>query len=179
MDKQTAKQLLRDALADPTKGTIIEPEVKKSISLKLIIAIAMIITIGVYLVTSSKQSGGKTAPEPFGKIHSPGPGAITGKEVTVIAETKNLEPGQYIWLAVDKPGISLCWPKKQLHGNSKFTTTILEEGPKEPYTLSLYAVNKTINDQWQEWLDAGRLGGLPMPPDRRRLDSVRLIFGNT
>ena len=47
---------------------------------------------------------------------------------------------------------------------------------KEPYTLSLYIVNKTINDQWQEWLDKEMFGGLPMPPGTHRLASVKLIL---
>jgi hypothetical protein len=45
------------------------------------------------------------------------------------------------------------------------------------YTLSLYVVNKTINDQWQEWFEREIFGGLPMPPDKSRLDSVRLVLG--
>ena len=52
-----------------------------------------------------------------------------------------------------------------------------EEGKKEPYTLSLYVVHKTINDQWQKWLGDEISGGLPMLPEKRRLDAVRLIPG--
>ena len=114
---------------------------------------------------------------PMGKISLPVAGSSTGNDVKVTAETRNLEPGQYVWLAVDKPDIGLCWPKAQrIEQNLKFMTTIYECGPKEPYTLSLYAVTKTVNDQWQEWIDRKMFGGLPMPPDKRRLDSVRLIL---
>jgi len=38
-------------------------------------------------------------------------------------------------------------------------------------------VNKTINDQWQEWFEREIFGGLPMPPDKSWLDSVRLVLG--
>ena len=100
-----------------------------------------------------------------------------GHEVKITTETRNLEHGQYVWLTVDKPDIGLCQPKiSKIMQNTKFMTTIYEGGPKEPYTLSLYAVTKTVNDQWQEWVNKKMFGGLPMPPDKRRLDSVRLIL---
>jgi hypothetical protein len=115
--------------------------------------------------------------QPYGKIISPIAGTTTSTTVSVTAETRNIEPGQYIWLVVDKPGINLCWPKIQIEPDTKFKTIIYEEGKKGPYTLSLYVVHKTINDQWQEWLGDEIFGGLPMLPEKRRLDSVRLIPG--
>ena len=115
--------------------------------------------------------------QPYGKIISPIAETTTSTTVSVTAETRNIEPGQYIWLVVDKPGINLCWPKIQIEPDTKFKTIIYEEGKKEPYTLSLYVVHKTINDQWQEWLGDKISGGLPMLPEKRRLDTVRLIPG--
>ncbi len=115
--------------------------------------------------------------QPYGKIISPIAETTTSTTVSVTAETRNIEPGQYIWLVVDKPGINLCWPKIQIEPDTKFKTIIYEEGKKEPYTLSLYVVHKTINDQWQEWLGDEIFGGLPMLPEKRRLDAVRLILG--
>jgi hypothetical protein len=115
--------------------------------------------------------------QPYGKITSPIAGTTTSTTVSVTAETRNIEPGQYIWLVVDKPGINLCWPKIQVEPDIKFKTIIYEKGKKGPYTLSLYVVHKTINDQWQEWLGDEIFGGLPMLPEKRRLDSVRLILG--
>ncbi len=145
---------------------------KPNLSPILIIAIACLVLIGVqYLFSSPDPVTG-----PWGKIISPTAGSQTTTQVNVTAETKNLEPGQYAWLVVDKPGIGLCWPKKPIKPNTKFKMIIHEEGKKEPYTLSLYSVHKTINDQWQEWLDAELFGGLPMLPDKRRLDSVGLIL---
>ena len=115
--------------------------------------------------------------QPYGKIISPIAETTTSTTVSVTAETRNIEPGQYIWLVVDKPGINLCWPKIQIEPDTKFKTIIYKEGKKEPYTLSLYVVHKTINDQWQEWLGDEIFGGLPMLPEKRRLDTVRLIPG--
>jgi hypothetical protein len=63
--------------------------------------------------------------------------------------------------------------------DTKFRTTIYEGGSCEPYTLSLYIVNKTINDQWQEWHDKEMFGAVPMLPDRRRLVSAKLILGES
>ena len=144
-----------------------------------IIALTSFVTVclGAFLYFSSSLFSIKSSTSPMGKISSPLAGSSTGHEVKITAETRNLEPGQYVWLAVDKPDIGLCWPKNpNLKPNIKFMTTIYEGGPKEPYRLSLYAVTKTVNDQWQEWLDRKMFGGLPMPPDKRRLDSVRLIL---
>jgi len=152
---------------------------KKNITYK-IIALSSFATICIvtFLYFSTSLFSSSPITGPYGKIHSPAAGSVTGKEVSVTAETRNLEPGQYVWLVVDKPDIGLCWPKGQrLASNKSFTTVIYEEGKKEPYTLSLYVVSKTINDQWQEWLDAAMHGGLSMPPDKRRLDSVKLILG--
>ncbi|GEM_PF-3536776 len=115
--------------------------------------------------------------KPYGKLFSPTTGSRTGRKVNVSGETRNLDVGQYVWLAVDKPDIGLCWPKAgRIKLNTKFMTTIYEGGPQGHYTLSLYAVNKLINDQWQEWLDHKIFGGLPMPPDKRRLDAVILTL---
>jgi len=41
--------------------------------------------------------------------------------------------------------------------------------------VSVYALNKTLNDQWEDWVNKKRLGGLPMPPKQRRLASVVLV----
>ncbi len=112
-----------------------------------------------------------------GEIILPVEGTITGHDVSVIIETKNLEPGTCVWLAVDKPDIGLCWPKTSLQANRKLQTTIYEGGPKEPYRLSLYAFNETWDKQWQSWLDHKIFGGLPMPPDSKRLAHVTLILG--
>ena len=115
--------------------------------------------------------------QPYGKITSPIAGATTSVAVTVTAETRNIESEQYIWLVVDKPGINFCWPKIQIEPNTKSKTIIYEEGKKGDYTLSLYVVHKTINDQWQKSLENKLSGGLPMLPERSRLDAVRLIPG--
>jgi hypothetical protein len=82
-----------------------------------------------------------------------------------------------VWLAVDKPKIGLCWPKGyKIPINTKIQTTIYEGGPKEPYRLSLYAFNETWSNNWQHWIDHQIFGGLPMPPDSKRLASVVLIL---
>ena len=145
----------------------------------LIIAIASIFAI-LNLCISMFPSKPSLPSYPCAKITTPSPGSITGTHVKVIGDTRNIESGQYIWLAVDKPHLGLCWPKSpQLPPNTGFSTVIYEHGPEEPYTLSIYAVNKTVNDHWQDWLNRERDGGLPMPPDNRRLFSVRLVKSDT
>jgi hypothetical protein len=115
-------------------------------------------------------------PGPWARITFPLPGTTTGTNVKITAETRNIEPGRHIWLAVDKPNLELCWPKSpRLMPNTGFSTTIYERGPNEPYWVSVYALNKTLNDQWEDWVNKKRLGGLPMPPKQRRLASVVLV----
>jgi len=114
--------------------------------------------------------------QPYGKIITPIAGITTSTTVNVTAETRNIEPGQYIWLVVDKPGINLCWPKIQIKPDTEFRTIIYKKDKKGSYTLSLYVVPKTINDQWQKWLGNKMPGGLPMLPEKRRLDAVELVL---
>ena len=119
----------------------------------------------------------KQTTKPQGKIISPVEGTVTGNEISVICETKNIEPGSYIWLAVDKPELGLCWAKAfSLPINTRVQTTIHEGGPKEPYRISLYILNESYNTQWQDWKDHEIFGGLHMPPDSKRLASVELIL---
>lgn len=108
---------------------------------------------------------------PWDKITSPAAGSVTGTYVRVKGETGNIQLGQYVWPAVD-----LCWHKQHLPGNTGFITTIKEEGKEEPYRLALYVLTLTIHEHWMEWLDRERSGGLPMPPDDRRLAEVGLVL---
>ncbi len=124
----------------------------------------------------------ETPPEadtkPTGNIIAPVTGTTTGNNVTVIIETKNLELGTCVWLAVDKPDLGLCWPKAhRIEPNTKVQVQILEEGPKESYRLSLYTLNEYFDNQWQDWIDHKMFGGLHMPPDSKRLASVTLTLG--
>ena len=148
---------------------------KSRLSPILIILIACLVLLGVQY-GATLLSSDSISTEPDGKITSHATGTTTATQVKVTAETKNIEPGQFVWIVVDKPGIGLCWPKRQVKANTPFKTSIKEEGPTGSYTLSLYSVHKTINDQWQDWLNKEMFGGLPMLPDNRRLDSVLLVL---
>jgi len=136
------------------------------------------IATGVYFGYSffSEETATTT---PTGKIILPLPGSKTGNQVRVSGYTKNLAPGSdYVWLVVDKPDRGLCWPKRsRLKPNCSFATYIDENGPNELYLLSLYAVNKSMNNEFVEWFEEERFGGMPMLPKSRRLDTVRLWLG--
>lgn len=140
----------------------------------LITIIFCIIMAGFIHITSSSTPGPST--NPMGKIRSPVAGSETGKEVNIVGETKNIGVGQYVWLAIDKPDLGLCWPKMHVLGNTKFSTNILEEGPKEAYRLSLYVLNEIFHKQWKEWQDRKIFGGVHMPPESKRLDQVTLLL---
>lgn len=112
-----------------------------------------------------------------GKIIQPAAGSETGSRVKVTARTWDIEPGEYVWLVVDKPEMGVCWPKFHVSEvNIHFKIAIYEGGPDGPYSLSLYVVNQDIHDQWTAWQSARKVGGVPMLPKQRLLDTVRLVL---
>lgn len=173
IEKDTEQEFidLINEVKNEQKETKPQPIKITALSALIITCIFLFLYFGTSLFSSQEPTG------PWGRIKNPVPGSTTTKEVSVTAETKNIGVGQYVWLVVDKPNLGLCWPKKpRIKPNTKFKTTIIEGGPKESYRLSLYAVNQTINGQWQDWIDRKIFGGLPMLPDRKRLDSVMLVL---
>ena len=171
IEKDTEKEFIN--LINKHKKTKSGKSYRISFAAASIICIFLFIYFGTSLFSSQKPTS------PWGKIITPAPGSTTSKNVAVLLETKNIGTGQYLWLVVDKPHLELCWPKaSKIQPNHKLQVNIHESGPKEPYTLSLYLVNKTIDDQWQYWFDHEIFGGLPMLPKRKRLDSVVLMLGN-
>ena len=149
---------------------------KKSLYSVMIVSAITTLCLVLFISSINNLSSEPHPTGPWAKITFPLPGTATGTNVKITAETRNIEPGQHIWIAVDKPDLELCWPKlPRLLPNTGFSTSIFERGPNEPYRVSIYAVNKIINDQWLDWLDRKQLGGLPMPPKNRRLASVVLV----
>ena len=137
----------------------------------LIALLFLLFTLKIPLFNEVDQTG------PIGAILSPAHGSTTGNKVRVQGKTENIEPGQYVWLVVDKPALELCWPKDTgIKPNCSFITTINENGPEEPYVLSLYTVNQTIHNQLADWTDQKLSGGFPMLPQSRKLDSVTLML---
>lgn len=139
----------------------------------LIIALAI---IGLQYSTSLFSPDPET--ESWGKIILPAAGSVIGNDVTIVGETQDIAAGHYIWIAVDKPDIGLCWPQKRVLRNTRFRTKLKVEGHKRPYFLSLYILNETLHIQWKNQQEREILGGLPMLTEMRRLDSVKLILGN-
>ena len=171
MKKDPAKKLLNEEDLKRKNPYNKKPKASPIIVI-LVVCLSLIGAIYVNKLMFPKPGTGA-----WGKITSPRAGTKTSKEVNVTAETKNLESGQYVWLAVDKPEIGLCWPKMQVKTNTHVKTKIFEEGSKGVYALSLYVLPKTINNKWEDWLDKELFGGVPMLPDKRRLDSVMLVLG--
>ncbi len=122
---------------------------------------------GLYLFFSTLPAN------PWGKITSLSSKNNPEINVKVIGETKNIESGQYLWLTIDNPDSDLCWPKvPRISPNMKFQTIIDQENERKPFAISLYAVNRATNEQWQAWLSEGRIDGLPIPPENKRLHTV-------
>jgi len=174
MNGKNIKNKLKQALTENANK-----ERSKNKNKRIFIFIVGVLLVSIFTFFGSTLFSSNTPLGPWGQIKKPNPGMTTGQKVKVTGETKNIEPGQYIWLAVDKPDRGLCWPKMHITTpNTNFGTTIMEEGPEEPYSLSLYLINQTVHEQWKEWLDHEKLGGLHIPPERKRLDSVRLLLKN-
>ncbi len=173
MSQKDIKNKLKEALeANAQRETSESHNRKPFILIACITFLGAVMLFGYVLLFSNTPTRG-----PWGQIKKPAHGKTTGQKVRVTGETKNIESGQYIWLAVDKSDIGLCWPKMHItESNTNFRTTVMEEGLEEPYSLSLYLVNQTIHEQWKEWLEHEIFGGLHMPPERKRLDSVRLLL---
>lgn len=174
--KEQKSKKTQEKKAETTTYHILADRKQDNSSLKAAVTLMAVIIISVtsYFMFSTHQPPAG----PQGRILSPTPGSITNYEVSVTGETFNIENGQFIWLAVDKPDLGLCWPKYlMLKPNVKFKTTIEERGPTEPYYLSLYVLNQDMHNHWHAWTKAEKMGGLPMLPKNRRLDTVRLMLG--
>jgi len=93
-----------------------------------------------------------------------------------VGETKNVDVDQYIWLAIDNPEFSKCWPKIQIQRNIEFNTMVLEEELKGNLRLSIYLLNEKSHRQWQEWQSKENPRGVRMPSGNKHLDFVNLIL---
>lgn len=111
----------------------------------------------------------------WGKIITPREGSKTDNQLKVVGETQDIKKGNYIWLALEKPDTGLCLPIKRVLRNTRFITTILLENQKGSFKLSLYFLNETTHNKWQASID-NKLGGVPPPPAKKRLDQVTLIL---
>ena len=121
-------------------------------------------------------SWGDAGAEPKGMILSPKPGSNTGREVSVSVITRDLPLGRpHVYLVVDVPSIGYCWPKTSgIAPNTAFRTTIHEAGTRSNYRLSLYAVDNNLHQTIRAWFNRGAPDGLPMLPERFRLDYIEL-----
>ena len=110
--------------------------------------------------------------EPRGEITQPEDGSRISRTIVISGYTENIPPDRpYVIISVDVKNKSLSWPKKPvIKPNVRFLTTFYEGGPAGECVVSLYAVNDDLHKKFKE----ERLGGMPMLPDRYRLDSVSL-----
>jgi len=117
-----------------------------------------------------------SASDPQGIITSPKSDSDSFRSVTISGYTKNLPPDRpYVMIAVDVEKQKLCRPKKPfIKPNTRFQTTFKEEGPAGTCIVSLYAVNRDHYEKINQWFKEQKLAGIPLLPDRYRLDSISL-----
>jgi hypothetical protein len=168
-DKQKAK------LANPLEETVDKPI--KAINKKKMFIITAILFL-TFLVLHFGINIFNTEPtlRVTGKIISPLKDDVTGKEIKVVGETKNVTADQYIWLAFDNLEFGKSWPKTHIPRNIEFSTIVLEEELKEDQRLSMYLLNEKLHKQWKEWQSKENPLGVRMLSGKRHLDFVSLIL---
>ena len=132
--------------------------------------VAVTTTVTYFLIPDPSAS------DPQGKITLPKSGSNSFRSITISGYTKNLPPDRpYVIIAVDVEKLRLSWPKRPfIKPNTRFQTTFKEEGPAGTCVISLYAVNRDHYEKINQWFKEQRLSGIPLLPDRYRLDSISL-----
>lgn len=113
-----------------------------------------------------------------GQITFPSDGSESSRNIKIIGNTENLPPElPYAVVAVDVPDLRLSWPKSPfIKPNTTFQISFQEGGPSGKCVVSLYVVNHDTYNKITQWFKEDRLGGMPLLPDRFRLDSVTLTL---
>ncbi|MCP3872800.1 MAG: hypothetical protein GY699_06560 [Desulfobacteraceae bacterium] len=168
-DKQKAK------LANPLEETVDKPV--EAINKKKLFIITAILFLA-FLVLHFGINIFNTEPtlRVTGRILSPLKNDVTGKEIKVVGETKNVTADQYIWLAFDNLEFAKSWPKAHIPGNIKFSTIVLAEELKGDQRLSLYLLNEKLHKQWKEWQSKEKPLGVRMLSGKRHLHFIRLFL---
>jgi len=173
------KDRLKKAVTEAAKGDVQEPPRTHRKFLRRL-ALKPVIIIALLVLASVTYAGYRYYFVPFGKITAPAEGALTDRVPELEGYTKNLPADrQYVYLAVDVPKLSLCWPKCRIYSvNDAFKKKIHERGPSSDYTVSLYAVPRNIHKDIEEWIkncqQTKTETGFKMISDRFRLDSIDL-----
>jgi len=141
-----------------------------------IIIIAILIL--VCLVVLSKTNIFTTEPpiNATGKIISPLNKDTIGSEFVVEGKTKNVNNGQYVWLAFDNPEYRTSFPRAIVPGNEEFKVTIIEKYLDDHLRLSLYVLNEAEHKEWLGWENKKEAKGLKMPTGRKHLDHANLVL---
>ena len=168
-DKQKVK------LTNPLEETVDKP-VKAINKQRLFIITTILFLVFLALHFGINIFNTKPTLRVTGEIISPLKNDVTGKEIKVVGETKNVNAGQYIWLAFDNLEYSKSWPKTHIPGNIEFNTIVLEEELKEDQRLSMYLLNEKLHKQWKEWQRKENPLGVRMLSGKRHLDFVSLVL---
>ena len=119
------------------------------------------------------------APDPeqdaWGKIILPLPDTQTGPQIAIVGETQDIPSGQHIWLVVEPVGSSKCRPQKEVLRNTRFRTEIQAHTFTPPYAISIFVIDRTLHQEWEAWAASKAAPGLPVPSEKRRLDTIRII----
>ena len=97
MSEENIKDKLKQALKENA-----QQDIPKKQNRKILIFITGALLVGIFILFGSSLFSSNTTIGPWGQIKNPAVGKTTGQKVKVYGETKNIQPSQYLWLAVDK-----------------------------------------------------------------------------
>lgn len=114
-------------------------------------------------------------PPPEGRITLPLIESLTNNTVDVTGFTRHIGPSKHIWIVIDQNDRGFCRPRgKPIAPNTAFTLRISAEGHPNAFILSLYAVDKKINEKIVNWISDRPEEGFPLLPQDCLLHSIRL-----
>jgi len=149
-----------------------DPPRSHALALVIFACLLLIVSTVIFLTITP----GPSALDPQGKFTSPKSGSNSFRSVTISGYTKNLPLDRpYVIIAVDVEKLRLSWPKRPfIKPDTRFQTTINEEGPAGTCVVSLYAVNRDHYEKINQWFKEQQFSGIPLLPGRYRLDSISL-----
>jgi len=172
LDESQSKKSAEPLVADKPPRDPPRPRRPDTLTLVIFACLLVAVTTNVtYLLTPDPS-----ASDPQGKITYPPHKSNPDRTIKISGLAKNLPPDRpNVIIAVDVEKKRLCWPKRPfIKPDTRFQTTINEGGPVGTCVVSLYAVNRDHYEKINQWFKEQRLSGIPLLPDRYRLDSISL-----
>ncbi len=97
------------------------------------------------------------------------------KDIFILGHTENIPPDKSVWVVMDIPQISLCFPRLPIGSNIHFNTKIKGAATPGKFFLSLYAVKQELHQQFIQRHKKKEKDGIPMLQGSLLLSSIELF----